>query len=91
MPRCSRDISERSGGAAFLLGGAVAGGRVLADWPGLKPNDLLEGRDLKPTLALDALIASSCAEAFQLEPERMARVLFPASARGKPLPRVLRA
>jgi uncharacterized protein (DUF1501 family) len=76
---------------AMLIGGAVEGGRVVADWPGLAPANLFEGRDLKPTLALDALIASACAEAFQLEPERMARVLFPASARGKPLPRVLRA
>jgi uncharacterized protein (DUF1501 family) len=76
---------------AMLVGGAVEGGRVVADWPGLAPANLFEGRDLKPTLALDALIASACAEAFQLEPERMARVLFPASARGKPLSRVLRA
>lgn len=80
-----------TGAVAMLIGGAVQGGRVVADWPGLAPANLLEGRDLKPTLALDALIASACAEAFQLEPERMTRVLFPASARGKPLPRVLRA
>ena len=50
-----------------------------------------EGRDLKPTLALDALVAAACAESFGLEPDRLARVLFPNSARGKPLPRLLRA
>ena len=62
---------------------AAKGGRVLADWPGLASANLLEGRDLKPTLALDALIAAVCAEVFQLEPERAARVLFPAAARGR--------
>lgn len=72
-----------TGGVAMLLGGAVQGGRVLADWPGLASANLLEGRDLKPTLALDALIAAVCAEVFQLEPERAARVLFPAAARGR--------
>lgn len=80
-----------TGAVAMLLGGAVLGGRVVADWPGLAPANLLDGRDLKPTLELEVLIASACAEAFQLEPERTARVLFPASTRGKPLPRLLRA
>ncbi len=36
-------------GAAFLLGGAVAGGHVRADWRGLAAEGLLEGRDLPPT------------------------------------------
>ena len=80
-----------TGAVAMLVGGAVQGGRVVADWPGLAPANLFEGRDLKPTLALDVLIAFACAEAFELEPERIGRVLFPTSARGKPLPRVLRA
>lgn len=87
----TRGTDHGTGAVAMLVGGAVQGGRVIADWPGLAPADLFEGRDLQPTLALDALIASACAEAFQLEPERTARVLFPDSARAKPLPRLLRA
>ncbi|WP_421993839.1 DUF1501 domain-containing protein [Roseococcus sp.] len=39
-------------GVAFLLGGAVRGGRVLADWPGVGPGKLFENRDLAPTLDL---------------------------------------
>ena len=80
-----------TGAVAMLLGGAVLGGRVVTDWPGLAPANLLDGRDLKPTLDLEALIAYACAEAFQLEPELTARVLFPSFTRGKPLPRLLRA
>ena len=44
----TRGTDHGTGAAAFLLGGAVAGGRVLADWPGLARANLLEGRDLKP-------------------------------------------
>jgi uncharacterized protein (DUF1501 family) len=79
-----------TGAAAMLLGGAVQGGRVLADWPGLAPADLFQERDLRPTLGLDTLIAQVCAEAFRIDPERAARVLFPQAAAGQPLPRLLR-
>src|SRR3954470_21339099 len=52
---------------AMLFGGAVAGGRVLADWPGLTGAALYEGRDLKPTLDLDTLIASAVSEHYRLD------------------------
>ena len=80
-----------TGAAAMLFGGAVQGGRVLADWPGLDAANLLDGRDLKPTLALDGLIAQTCAEVFNADPERIKRALFPGSAKEKSLPRLLRA
>ena len=41
---------------ALLAGGAVKGGRVIADWPGLKDADLYESRDLKPTTDLRAVL-----------------------------------
>lgn len=44
-----------SGGAAFVLGGAVRGGRVLADWPGLAKAQRFEGRDLRITTDLRAV------------------------------------
>jgi uncharacterized protein (DUF1501 family) len=65
---------------AMLLGGAVAGGRVMADWPGLTQASLHEGRDLKPTIDLDALIASAVAQHYRLDPARTGRALFPASS-----------
>jgi uncharacterized protein (DUF1501 family) len=80
-----------TGAVAMLAGGAVQGGRIVADWPGLAPANLFEGRDLKPTLALDSLVNAVCAESFSVEPERLARVLFPNSARGKSVGRLLRA
>jgi uncharacterized protein (DUF1501 family) len=74
-----------NGAVAMVLGGAVRGGRVLADWPGLAPGALLDGRDLKPTLALDRLVAGTVAECFGLDPEKVARAVFPEMGRVKPL------
>lgn len=63
--------------AAMLIGGAVQGGRIVADWPGLTQANLYEGRDLAPTLDLDALIALVAAESLHLDPEKTMRTLFP--------------
>jgi len=62
---------------AMLLGGRVKGGRVLGDWPGLGAAALYQGRDLQPTTALDSVIASAASQCFALDPERIARALFP--------------
>ena len=56
--------------AAMLLGGAVAGGKVIADWPGLSPSALYEGRDLKPTTDLDALIGGALAQHYAVGARR---------------------
>ena len=45
-----------TGTVALLAGGALKGGRVIADWPGLKDADLYENRDLKPTTDLRAVL-----------------------------------
>lgn len=76
--------------AALLMGGAVQGGRVVADWPGLKAADLYENRDLRPTLSLDALIAGAAAQTFGLDPQRTARALFPTSREVKPVEGLVR-
>ena len=62
--------------AAMLLGGAVQGGRILADWPGLAPSALYQGRDLRPTLGLDSLIAAAAGETFGLDPVHVRANLF---------------
>lgn len=57
---------------AMLLGGAAKGGQVISDWPGLAPGALYEGRDLRPTIELEALI-----QHFSIEPSRVMTALFP--------------
>lgn len=66
-----------TGSLAMLMGGAVAGGRVMADWPGLRTSDLYEGRDLRATTSLDALVAGAAAETFGLDPGHTVAALFP--------------
>lgn len=78
-----------TGSLAMLLGGTVAGGRILADWPGLSPSQLYEGRDLKPTLSLDALMAGAIAAHFSLDPAQSAPRLFPGGG-GRPMEGLIR-
>ena len=63
--------------AAFLAGGAVAGGRVVADWPGLRPENLYENRDLKPTTDLRSALKGVLADHLGLSATTLAEVVFP--------------
>jgi uncharacterized protein (DUF1501 family) len=66
-----------TGTVAFLAGGALAGGRVIADWPGLRAADLYEARDLKPTTDLRAVLKGVLAEHLGLSAQVLARSVFP--------------
>lgn len=79
-----------TGGAAFILGGAVAGGRVLADWPGLRDADLLDGRDLRPTTDLRAVAMGVLREHLKV-PEAAFATIFPNSETVKPVEGIVRA
>jgi uncharacterized protein (DUF1501 family) len=76
---------------AFLAGGALAGGRVLADWPGLKVADLYEERDLKATTDLRAALKGVLADHLGLSSETLARSVFPDSLGVKPMGGLLAA
>ncbi|CAG4906954.1 DUF1501 domain-containing protein [Paraburkholderia saeva] len=79
-----------TGSVAMLTGGAVQGGRVLADWPGLSASSLYESRDLKPTTQLDALIAGAAGESLGIDPHRTASALFGQAASMRPLTGLVR-
>jgi uncharacterized protein (DUF1501 family) len=66
-----------TGSMAMLLGGAVAGGRVIADWPGLADAALFEGRDLRPTVGLGSVIGSAVAGHYGIDAPRAMKTLFP--------------
>lgn len=72
-----------TGGVALLAGGAVDGGRVLADWPGLAPNRLWQGRDLAPTLAMESLLAAVLAEHLGLPRGEIAAHVLPQAEPGR--------
>jgi uncharacterized protein (DUF1501 family) len=76
-------------GVALLMGGAVAGGRVLADWPGLGNGRLFENRDLAPTTDLRCVIKGLLADHMGMQPARLARVL-PGSFDAQPMRGLIR-
>jgi uncharacterized protein (DUF1501 family) len=69
-----------TGTVAFLAGGALRGGRVVADWPGLKAAQLFEGRDLKPTTDLRAVLKGLLRDHLMVEERVLATTVFPDSA-----------
>jgi uncharacterized protein (DUF1501 family) len=70
---------------ALLAGGALKGGRVVADWPGLKPASLHEGRDLKPTTDLRSVLKGVLKDHLRLDEAALASGIFPDSGRVKPM------
>lgn len=45
----TKGTDHGTGGAMVFAGGALNGGRILGDWPGLSEADLYNRRDLMPT------------------------------------------
>jgi uncharacterized protein (DUF1501 family) len=74
-----------TGTVAFLAGGALKGGRMIADWPGLKTAQLHEGRDLKPTTDLRAVLKGLLRDHLRVEESVLASTVFPDSADVAPI------
>ena len=70
---------------ALLAGGALKGGRVVADWPGLKPANLHDGRDLKPTTDLRAVLKGLLKDHLRVDDAALATKVFPDSGAVKPM------
>jgi uncharacterized protein (DUF1501 family) len=74
-----------TGTVAFLAGGALQGGRVMTDWPGLKPAQLYEARDLKPTTDLRSVLKGLLRDHLRVEERALASTVFPGSADVPPM------
>jgi uncharacterized protein (DUF1501 family) len=70
---------------ALLAGGALKGGRVIADWPGLKVANLHDGRDLKPTTDLRAVLKGLLKDHLRVDEAALATKVFPDSSATKPM------
>ncbi len=75
-----------TGTVALLAGGALRGGRVVADWPGLRDADLHDNRDLKPTTDLRAVLKGVLKDHLRLPASVLASRVFPDSVAVKPTP-----
>jgi uncharacterized protein (DUF1501 family) len=69
-----------TGTIAILAGGGLKGGRVIADWPGLKNANLHEGRDLAATTDLRAVLKGLLKDHLRVTDQALATSVFPGSA-----------
>ena len=74
-----------TGTLSFLAGGAIKGGRVISDWPGLKASQLYEGRDLKPTTDVRGVLKGLLADQLGFSEQVLSNSIFPDSASVKPM------
>lgn len=77
--------------AMFLAGGALRGGRVIADWPGLAEAALHEGRDLRPTTDARSVFKGLLRDHLGLAEAALEKEVFPQSAAAKPMSKLLSA
>ena len=87
----TRGTEHGTGSAALLLGGAVDGGRIIGDWPGLRSGDLYDGRDLYPTTDLRALFKGLLVEHLALDEAAIEKLVFPDSRTARPLTGLVRS
>jgi uncharacterized protein (DUF1501 family) len=74
-----------TGTVAFLAGGALKGGRMIADWPGLKESQLYQNRDLMPTTDIRAVLKGILADQFGCSESTLANSVFPETGLMRPM------
>ena len=87
----TRGTDHGTATALLLLGGAVDGGRILTDWPGLGKSDLFEERDLYPSTDLRSVFKGILAEHLRLDGGFVEHEVFPGSASARPLEGLIRS
>lgn len=87
----TRGTDHGTGTACMLLGGAVNGGRVVSDWPGLRDSDLLSNRDLYPTTDLRSVFKSVLTDHLGISPAFVESSVFPNSRAARPLDKMIRS
>jgi len=85
----TRGTDHGTGGLAMLLGGAVQGGQVAGDWPGLAPRALHEGRDLAPANDLEGLLKSVLGEHLGIDRAVLDQDVLPVT--GPAMPGLIRS
>ena len=87
----TRGTDHGTATVSFLLGGAVQGGRVLADWPGLSAHTLYQGRDLRPTTDLRSVLKGVLSEHLLVSSGVLESFVFPNSTAARPIKGLFRA
>jgi uncharacterized protein (DUF1501 family) len=86
----TRGTDHGTATCAFLVGGAVAGGRIVADWPGLSTRALYQGRDLQPTTDARAVFKGVLSAHLGVAERDLDQRVFPSSEQARPLEGLIR-
>jgi len=78
-PNGNRGTDHGTASTAFLFGGALRGGRMVHKWPGLGDADLYEGRDLRPTIDVNAIVKGVLHEHYGISQRTLSRDIYPNS------------
>lgn len=89
-PNGSGGTDHGTGGAAFLFGGAVAGGSVKAEWVGLGQGSLKDGRDQPARTDLRAVFKGVLADQMGVPSTALESRIFPDSASAPPIKSLIR-
>lgn len=81
----TRGTDHGTATAALLIGGAVNGGRIIADWPGLADRDLYAGRDLRPTTDIRSVFKGVLEDHLHLPAAVIDYQVFPDSEQARTL------
>lgn len=84
----TRGTDHGTASVAFVLGGAVAGGKVLAKWPGLRRGDLHQGRDLRPAMDVRSLYLALLSQHMGASEKALREIVFQGASFGSP-PRLI--
>lgn len=79
-----------TGGLAMIAGGAVSGGRIAGDWPGLSASELFEGRDLAALNDCESLFKAVLIGHLGLDAGYVEHVVFPQSRGSEPMSGLIR-
>lgn len=74
-----------TGGSMFLAGGALRGGRVAGNWPGIGPRELYQSRDLHATTDFRSVFKGVLAAHLGISESRLESKVFPGSAAARPM------
>jgi uncharacterized protein (DUF1501 family) len=90
-PNGSGGTDHGTAGAAFLLGGAIAGGQIRAEWTGLKPQALQDGRDQPARTDMRALFKAALGDHLRISRKALDEGVFPDSGQIAPLNALFKA
>ncbi|OCH54880.1 DUF1501 domain-containing protein [Vibrio sp. ZF57] len=85
----TKGTDHGTGNVMFVAGGTMpslkgAGGKVIANWPGLSQSQLYEGRDLNPTIDMRSVIKGVLNRHLSIEVKQL-NAIFPDSADIRPI------